>query len=80
MQQAIRKAIFAYQQIIFKELKTGHLKDEIEVEKITKETVNYILDTVCLMEENANIGVIDNSGNIDADILDDFDIDFDIYI
>ena len=56
------------------------MKDEIEVEKITKETVNYILDTVCLMEENANIGVIDNSGNIDADILDDFDIDFDIYI
>ena len=80
MQQSIRKAMFAYQHIIFTELKTGHLKNEIEVEKITKETVDYILDTVCLMEENANIGVIDNSENINVDILDDIDIDFDIDI
>ena len=80
MQQSIRKAMFAYQHMIFTELKTGHLKNEIEVEKITKETVDYILDTVCLMEENANIGVIDNSENINVDILDDIDIDFDIDI
>ena len=70
--------MFAYQHIIFTELKTGHLKNEIE--KITKETVDYILDTVCLMEENANIGVIDNSENINVDILYDIDIDFDIDI
>ena len=82
MQQAIRKAMFAYEHIIFNELKTGHLKNEIEVEKITKETVDYLLNTVCLLEENANTGIniIDDIENIDSDILDDFDIDFDIVI
>ena len=69
--------MIAYEHIIFNELKTGHLKNEIEIEKITKETVNYLLNTVCLLEENANIGIdiIDYIENIDSDILDDFDFD-----
>ena len=72
---SVKKAIFAYEQIIFPEIKYGLLKAEIELEKAIKETVKYLTDTVCLIEQNKDIMPKEPEEDI---FEDDFDIDFDI--
>lgn len=69
----IKKAVFAYKHIIFAELKSGAVKQEIEIEKSVKDTVGHIIDTVCIFEQN---NIPDESDFFE----DNFNIDFDIVL